>query len=243
MRVYAANVEPPKRLKSLIASRGEDEFRRLVEIELEQSVPVSSKDVFDKTLLPVSGTQDDLKLVVPVFAGELSAERLGLLVGAAKGVGIDYLQVTTDQNVALLPAGQQERQQLIEVLTQCGFDGLEKPYSVLRVCPGSHECRMGLTATRSLAEQLQQRYEQKLVGRSLAISGCANSCAQPQLADIGLIAGKSVKADNGLRTPRFDLYLRTNEGLGTRTATDLSADDLLVALDDYFLKNAVSTHE
>ncbi len=67
VRVYAANVEPPKRLKSLIASRGEDEFRRLVEIELEQSVPVSSKDVFDKTLLPVSGTQDDLKLVVPVL--------------------------------------------------------------------------------------------------------------------------------------------------------------------------------
>lgn len=231
VRVYAANVEPPKRLKSLLASRGEGEFRRLVTAELEQAEPVAFNDAFDKTLLPVSGEQTGLKLVVPIFAGEITAVQLGLLVAKAESAGIEYLQVTADQDLALLPTELAQRSKLINVLTEVGFAGLEQPLSVCRICPGSHECRMGLVATRDLAGAIRQRYGTRLNGRTLAVSGCANSCAQPQLAEIGIIASKSVKGDAGQRTPRFDLYRRSGEELGTVIAERLTEAELCAALE------------
>jgi dissimilatory sulfite reductase (desulfoviridin) alpha/beta subunit len=48
-----------------------------------------------------------------------------------------------------------------------------------------------------------------------AISGCPNSCTQPQLADIGIITSSLTKDDNGERSPRFDLCRLNSEGLGT----------------------------
>lgn len=231
VRVYRANVQPPKRLKSLISSKGEEEFRRLLAEELTQAEPVQFGDAFDKTLIPVSADSNRLKLIVPFFAGELRTDRLETIVAAAGAVGIDYLLVTADQNLALLPADQQSRQQLIALLAKAGFAGLDQPVPICRVCPGNHECRMGLAATRDLANQLQQRYGEKLNGRTLAISGCANSCAQPQLAEIGIIASRDVKDAEGKRSPRFDIYQRTGDGLGESVAEQLTEEQLLVALD------------
>ncbi len=231
VRVYRDNVPPPKRLKSLLSTRGEGEFRRLLAEELAQAEPVQFKDAFDKTLIPLSDDSGRLKLVVPFFAGELQADRLATVAAAAEAVGVDYLLVTADQNLALLPADQQSRQQLIKTLTQAGIAGLDQPVPVCRVCPGSHECRMGLVPTRDLARQLQQRFGNRLNGRILAISGCTNSCAQPQLAEIGIIASKSAKGEDGQRTARFDLYRGTTEGFGERIAEGLKEEELFAALE------------
>ncbi len=89
---------------------------------------------------------------------------------------------------------------------------------------------MGLAATRELADSVRARYGDKFKGRSLAISGCGNSCAQPQLADIGILASKSVKGEDGERTPRFDIYRRNGEGLGARIAEKLDEAELFAAL-------------
>ena len=235
VRVYRANVEPPKRLKSLIATRGEQEFRRLLAAELVRTGAVPfRRDAFDKALLPISANAAELKLEVPIFCGELKAERLETLAGIAAAAGIVYLQVTADQNLALLPLDARQRQELARQLEQAGFAGIDRPQSVLRVCPGSHECRMGLAATRTLAERLLQRYGERLNGRSLAISGCANSCAQPQLAEIGILASRSVKGESDERTPRFDLYRRTTAGLGECVAEQLAEAELFGLLDAEF---------
>ena len=231
IRVYRDNVLPPKRLKSLLATRGEDEFRRLVAAELTLIEPVEFRDAYAKALLPISADLAGMQLVVPVFAGELKAEQLGKLARAAKEAGIDYLLVTADQDLALLPADPQCRLQLVATLAQAGFTGLDQPLAVMRVCPGNHECSMGLAATRDLATSLQQRFGEQLKGRSLAISGCANSCAQPQLAEFGIIASKSVKGAGGQRTPRYDLYRRGGSSLGVRVAKALTAAELFAVLD------------
>jgi sulfite reductase beta subunit-like hemoprotein len=65
----------------------------------------------------------------------------------------------------------------------------------------------------------------------VAISGCPNSCAQPQLADFGIIAGKKVKNAEGEREPRYDLYRREAEGLGQKIAEQLTQAELLEALE------------
>ena len=231
IRVYNANVLPPKRLKALLSSRGEGEFRRLLAKELAMSQILASRDSFDKTLLPISAAAATLQLVVPVFAGELAAVALGKLVRAAAAIGIDYLLVTADQNLALLPDDLQQRQQLIAALSTDDFAPLEPLFSQMRVCPGSPDCRMGLSATRDLAASLLQRFGGRLLGRSLAISGCGNSCAQPQLAEFGIIASQSVKGVDMGRTPRFDLYRRNGSALGVCCVEGMLAAELFAALD------------
>lgn len=232
IRVYAANVVPPKRLKSLVAGQGEEHFRQLVEDDLAGARDVSFNDAYDKTLLPQSADAAKLKLIVPVFAGELDAENLKGLADAAANTGIEYFLMTADQDIALLPKDRQQRRKLIDALEADGFTDLEQPQKVLRVCPGNHECSMGLAATRDLAKAIDDRYGEELKKTSLAISGCSNSCAQPQLSDVGIIASKSIKNEEGERTPRYDFYRRQGKGLGESIAKQLSEDQLFELLDD-----------
>jgi sulfite reductase beta subunit-like hemoprotein len=61
-----------------------------------------------------------------------------------------------------------------------------------------------------------------------AISGCHNSCAQPQLADFGIVVSGLVKGDDGSRSPRFDLYSHSGRlELGSPVAQNLSLAELL----------------
>lgn len=227
IRVYCANVAPQKRLKTLIAALGEEAFRQILAEELASASQVAFNDAYPKNLLPVNEVQNDLKMIIPVFAGELPASTLSKLVTLAEDAGLAYLLVTTDQDLALLPNSRHEREQLLGALA-VSFKDLDLPASVLRVCPGSHECRMGLCATRDLARSLQKRFGAGLYKKTVAISGCPNSCAQPQLAEIGIIASKSMKNDDGSRSPRFDLYRRFDDaGLGDRVAEKLTKEALL----------------
>ena len=68
------------------------------------------------------------------------------------------------------------------------------------------------------------------IGLTWAISGCHNSCTQPQLAEIGIISARLVAGDDGLRTPRFDLYRSGSEGLGQRVESSLQREELLAAV-------------
>jgi sulfite reductase beta subunit-like hemoprotein len=66
---------------------------------------------------------------------------------------------------------------------------------------------------------------------SWALSGCPNSCSQPQLADIGIVTSALVKGDDGERTPRFDICRRSDSGhLGAVVAHALSEEELYRAV-------------
>jgi sulfite reductase beta subunit-like hemoprotein len=59
-----------------------------------------------------------------------------------------------------------------------------------------------------------------------AISGCPNSCSQPQLAAAGISVARLVAGEDGVKSPRFDLYRRTGAGLGTKVREQLTFDEL-----------------
>jgi ferredoxin-nitrite reductase len=67
-------------------------------------------------------------------------------------------------------------------------------------------------------------------GLTWAISGCHNSCTQPQLADLGIVSSRLVTGDDGLRTPRFDLYRPEGEGLNQKQETGLSLEELVAVV-------------
>lgn len=224
LTVYAAHAPPPKRLKYLANKFGKTELSRTIKAE----------PVFSQVIPPVKCLPENLidradgrqRLELPVFTGKLTASQLGDIASAAEKIADGMLMVTPDQNIALLLSDGVDADVELNALQHLTGLALLEPALVLRVCPGSHECLMGLTATRDVAGQLAGLIGER--GRALkwALSGCHNSCTQPQLADVGIVSSSLHKDESGQRTPRFDLYRLGAEGLGTATAKSLTLDEL-----------------
>ena len=224
VQVYRDNTPPPKRLKFLLGQVGEEAFRALLDEALAQVGPLARQRSLAGSL-----TQTQGKVVEAViFAGEIPAVQFRHLAAIARSEAGGFMALTADQNVALhlVPAADYGR--VYEQLVAAGFAGEASEQQVcLRVCPGSHECRMGLSATRDVSRQLLGALSEK--GRMLrfAVSGCPNSCSQVQLADVGVLTSGQRKDDQGQRQPLFTLYRRQGEGLGSAVAENLTLDELL----------------
>lgn len=218
--VYARLVPPPKRLKTLAADPGETELRRLI----------AAEPAYSEELPPSSGFPDNLthskkggaRLVVPVFAGQLTTAELRQLADFATLHGDSVLQVTADQDVAFMMATGTDKAVDVPQLHPANKAGV-----TFRVCPGSHECRMGLAPTREVAATLLTEMNPAAKGLAWAVSGCPNSCTQPQLADNGIVVSKLVSGEDGGKTPRFDIYKRSSARFGKKVHQQLTLDELV----------------
>jgi sulfite reductase beta subunit-like hemoprotein len=225
IEVYKSWGTKGRRLKHMLNEVGEAELRGRIARQLEGKPALRFSDGLSKALVPAERSQ---RIALNIFAGELPAQRLAEIAALAAVHNSDWLLVTPDQDIELLLEG--STLALEGALVQAGFELLVAG-SALRICPGNHECRMGLCATRDLALRLRAEFGVRLNGRTLAISGCANSCAQPQLAEFGIVASK-LKREGEQRIPKFDLYRNRGEGLGRRVAEELSEAELLERLKD-----------
>ncbi len=224
VRVYAAHAPPPKRLKFLAKELGEAKLRRLIEAEASYSEELPLVSGLPESIVAAADWQQRLEL--PVFAGELTADQLVVIADRADHLADGVLMVTANQNIALLLSPGVDAAAELDRLQQA--TGMVSAVSApeMRVCPGSHECRMGLVATRDLARELQAHIGADGQTMSWAISGCPNSCTQPQLAEVGIVTSALVKGENGERTPRFDLYRLGDGGLGTAVESSLTLEQL-----------------
>lgn len=225
--IYRQHTPPGKRLKHLLRDIGEERFRELL--------AAASGEV---ALLPSRGIGFSLKVEaeqavveVGIFAGQIACGDFRRLAGLARRYGNEQLLVTADQNLLLFPAGKRQETNLRQQLAKLGFAGERRNERVtFRICPGNHECRMGLAPTREVARKILDRLPAAAESLSFAISGCPNSCSQPQLADVGIITTSLAAAGGGERQPRFALYRRSGDGFGTVSAEQLSEEELLAQL-------------
>lgn len=223
VQVYRDNTPPPKRLKFLLESIGEVEFRRLFDEEMTRRQRVKYHVDGEIPLLAPKGTF----VTVPVFAGELNADSLVQLADIASDKAGGYLATTADQNIAILASSTSEETAIHAALKEAKLgESSSLMIANFRVCPGNHECRMGLSATRDVASQVIGLAGESASSKSWAISGCRNSCSQPQLADYGIVTSKFAAEENGERQPLFDLYRREDHGFGKCIAENLSAKSL-----------------
>ncbi len=224
VRVYAAHAPAPKRLKFLAAEFGEDKLRGLIESETSYGEDVPEfRGIPDQLVSTVVGRQ---RLTLPVFAGALSADQLERISHIAEQHADGVLLISSDQDITLLLDSDSDKAAItVELKHTTGLDAGTLA-TVLRVCPGSHECRMGLSATREIAAEIRNQMGTQGRELSWALSGCPNSCTQPQLADVGVVTSSLPKDQQGLRTPRFDLYRRSGGGLGEAVEKGLALDEL-----------------
>lgn len=225
VRIYRDNTPPPKRLKYLLAQIGEDAFRQLLQADMAQyrKSDYPSPEPQHRTL-----DRDSSFVEIPVFAGEITSERLRQLSNLAAEHSSGELAVTADQNIALLVHSKEQRDALhkaLELFNEALEGQLVLPH--FRICPGNHECRMGLAATREVALQINALVGAAGVHLNWAIAGCCNSCSQPQLADIGIVTKKLVTAAEGSKQPLFDLLRRDDQAaFGSCIGENLQLEDL-----------------
>jgi ferredoxin-nitrite reductase len=219
-RVYTTHTPAGKRLKHLIREIGEQEFRRRVSLEpsfLEELPPTVG---LSEGLVTAPGNR---RVEVRFFGGVMTAAQLEELADIADERSEGVLMATADQDIAFHITEAFDPEDTASTLEAGGFE-LEE--TTFRICPGSHLCRVGLSPTRDVALAINDCMGPSARAFTWALSGCPNSCTQPQLADVGIVSSSLVKDDNGDRTPRFDLYRLTNEGLGTATEHSLTLDEL-----------------
>lgn len=218
-RVYAAHAPAGKRIKHLIREIGEAEFRRLVAEEPSAGEELPAISGLPEHLAPPSGS----RLVAHVYAGQLTSEQLIALADFAGQWADGVLMATADQDLAFHINASLDAAEAAQALTRCGFEDGQVTF---RICPGSHQCRVGLSPTRDIARTVIDSMGPAAKAMTWALSGCHNSCTQPQLADMGIITSSLVKEDSGERTPRFDICRMDSGGLGTVVERSLTLDEL-----------------
>jgi sulfite reductase beta subunit-like hemoprotein len=206
VQVYRDNTPPPKRLKYLINQVGETEFRKLLHMDRQQRPQPQVQSTLDGPTVASGGEI----INVPIFAGELQAAALLHLALIARDTATGFLAVTADQNIALPLLAGQDCSEIRKQLEAQGFFNNAQTKVCFRICPGNHECRMGLVATRDIARDLIAGMGENGSNLKWAVSGCSNSCSQPQLADYGIISRRLVSEEDGTRSPRFDMVHRND---------------------------------
>lgn len=225
-RVYAAHTPAGKRLKHLLREIGEIEFRRLVaqEPSAEEELPAVSG--LPEHLAPASGHR---RMVANVYAGQLTSDQLVTLADFADLWADGILLATTDQDISFHINALLDPAEASSALKRYGFDDTQVTF---RICPGSHHCRVGLSPTRDIARRIIDSMGPSAQALTWALSGCPNSCTQPQLADVGIVSSNLVKDEDGGRTPRFDVYRLSGEGFGTTIERSLRLDELCNIVQD-----------
>jgi len=225
VRVYARLAPPPKRLKYLARELGEEKLRREIEAEPTYHEELPQPGGFTDNLTPA--TAGSQRLVLRVYAGQLSADSLHRLATFADRHGDGVLQVSVDQDIVIVLAATADADAaVLELAALKESSGGAPGPAVFRICPGNHECLMGLAATREAAGALIEAMGLAAREMAWALSGCPNSCSQPQLAAAGIVVSKLVALEDGVKTPRFDLYRRTGAGLGEKVREQLTFEEL-----------------
>ena len=233
LRLYRRHAPKGKRLKFVLREMGEGTFRRLLETERAQGpAELELADAVEKRLTalphgPCTAVEAN------VFAGELATGALRSFADISERFAEGFLALTADQNVAFLPADPRQEGDARAALASAGFGGETTEEKVnFRICPGGHECRMGLSPTRDIARQVIAATGEGATSRTWAIAGCPNSCSQPQLADFGIVTVKNAPGPDGVRRPLFDFYRRQGEGFGEKSAEQLDLEGLLKTIQE-----------
>jgi ferredoxin-nitrite reductase len=230
------------RLMWLIDQWGVEKFREVVEQQIGFTLePEAETDAIDRVRRDHIGLypqqQSGLNYVgLCVPAGRLEASDMYEFARLAEVYGTSELRLTVEQNIIIpnVPGSRIEPLQTETLLQKFSINPgmLER---TLVSCTGAQFCNFAMIETKqqsvAMARDLDRDVELTQPVR-MHWTGCPNSCAQPQVADIGVMGSKARK--NGKMVPGVDLFTGGKVGkdshLGTKTQTGIAVEDLRLHL-------------
>jgi len=185
------------RLKFLVADKGwqwtRDRIEEILGYELIHDDALGHPAALHEDHMGAGRQKDGAYYVgVPIERGRLTARAMADLADAADrhGSGEKRIRLTGKQNALLLDIPEQAVETLSSELTGKGLAPDAHPLrDTLISCTGSEFCNLAVVETKHRAGAVLRYLEQNTqLDTPLMISfvGCPNSCAQYQIADIGL---------------------------------------------------------
>ncbi len=237
------------RLMWLIDQWGLEKFRAEVETRLGKSLlPAAAKDEMDWEKRDHIGLykqkQPGLNYVglnIPV--GRLDAEDMFEIARIAEVYGSGEIRFTVEQNIVIPNISDSRLATFLSepLLERFSIDPGLLTRSLVS-CTGAQFCNFALIETKNRALAMIKALEEDLTFTNpvrIHWTGCPNSCAQPQVADIGLMGTKTRK--NGKTLEGVDIYMGGKVGkdahLGTCVIKGIPCEDLQPVLQDLLIKN------
>ncbi|ACY17607.1 nitrite/sulfite reductase [Haliangium ochraceum] len=145
--------------------------------------------------------------------GDFTSDQARYLADMARRYTGDTVRLTVEQNLVFRWLPEADLPAFYKDLSAVGLaEAGAGTISDITACPGTDTCKLGISASRGLAGELEERLADKLeelpaAARALRIktSGCFNSCGQHHIADIGFL-GVSRNV-GGRRVAHFQLVV------------------------------------
>lgn len=145
--------------------------------------------------------------------GEMSAAQMKEVAKLSRTFADAKAYHTTRQNFEFHWVRQENIEPLMEAMEPVGFSP-KYSESILNVvaCPGTSFCSLAVTSAQGAAQVLMKRFGAVQLGEDpdvqnlkINISGCPNSCAKHQVADIGFSGGMTEL--DGIKRFGYQLYV------------------------------------
>lgn len=200
------------RLMWLIEKKGLEAFRAQVEAEmagygrgavLDKAQPVATTEYTRRELLGVHAqpTAGLSRVGICVPSGRLSVTETRALAQLADTYSAGELRFTVEQNVILPNVADAQLPALLAEPALNGGRLSVEPGNIaggMVSCTGAQFCGLGLIETKGNAERISNILEATMTTpKKLRIhwTGCPNSCAQVQAADIGIMGAPAKRLD------------------------------------------------
>ncbi len=152
-------------------------------------------------------------VTVALPLGDITATQLRRVADVARQYVKETIRSTVEQNLILRWVSNAD---LPAVYAELKTAGLAIPgagtITDIVSCPGTDTCKLGISSSRGLANELRDRLTAKngslddaVRNLHIKISGCFNSCGQHHIADLGFYGVSRNK--NGYTVPHFQVVL------------------------------------
>jgi sulfite reductase (NADPH) hemoprotein beta-component/sulfite reductase (ferredoxin) len=150
-------------------------------------------------------------VLINLFRGDLTPKQCQAVASAARTAKSSEIRTTSEQGIVIVDVAGEDIDAVLAVLAEAGLQvEYARGIADIVACPGTETCRLGITASRGLAEVMQPMMDELKKDPTLAhitvkASGCQNSCARHHIADLGF-HGLAKKIDKQA-VPHYQLHV------------------------------------
>jgi NAD(P)H-nitrite reductase large subunit len=175
-----------------------------------------SKDLLEKGAI-LQRDRETYAIAPHLPGGIVSAQQLRMIADVAERYNAATLKVTSSQRVAIVGLKEEDLDKAWEDLGIKPGAAIGICVRSIKICPGTTFCKRGQQDAVGLGLKLDELYHGMPLPAKfkMAVSGCANSCSEPAIKDIGIMG-----------TPKgYTLMVGGNAAIKPRLA-DVIADEL-----------------
>jgi NAD(P)H-nitrite reductase large subunit len=175
-----------------------------------------SKDLLEKGAI-LQRDKETYAIAPHLPGGIVSAEQLRKIADVAERYNAATLKVTSSQRVAIVGLKEEDLDKAWEDLGIKPGAAIGLCVRSIKICPGTTFCKRGQQDAVGLGLKLDEKYHGMPLPSKfkMAVSGCANSCSEPAIKDIGVMG-----------TPKgYTVMVGGNAAIRPRLA-DVIADEL-----------------